>query len=161
MFLPPEYYMSRHHLSAAVATFLLAACGSSPSLPDGVDQSALPPTLKIIAVTPDSIQFEVAAQDRNRPVMAFGMSCRLRVQREVDGEWIDAGTLAEEQGSESINCPLPAFFLNPRSVSRFWARTRASLASEVVPVRVAMPVSGAPATTTGPAGFVVTEPIAR
>lgn len=150
--------MRRQLALAFLPIAILAAC-TNPSLTDPDDPSALPPTLRVLAVTPDSIQLEIAAMLPNRPVWGFGTSCSLGVQRQVNGMWTDAGSLLVEEGVE-LNCPLPLIHMNPRRSFRLWSPIRASLASETVPIRVAMGVIGPPAEGTDVSRFgtVVTEP---
>jgi hypothetical protein len=131
--------MRRQLVVAFLPLAILSAC-TSPSLYDPNDPSALPPRLRVLAATPDSIHIEISAMLPNRPVWGFGTSCTLGVQRQVDGVWVDAGALLVEEGEELL-CPLPLIVMDPRKPMRFWSPIRASLATETVPIRVAMGVS--------------------
>jgi hypothetical protein len=150
--------MRRHLALAFLPVAILTAC-TNPSLHDPDDPSALPPRLRVLAATPDSIHIEISAMLPNRPVWGFGTSCTLGVQRQVDGVWIDAGHLWVEAGEE-LNCQLPMIVMNPRKPLRFWSPIRASLAAETVPIRIAMGVS-VPLAEGGnipESGTVVSEP---
>jgi hypothetical protein len=150
--------MRRQLALAFLPIAILSAC-TSPSLYDPDDPSALPPRLRVLAATPDSIHIEISAMLPNRPVWGFGTSCTLGVQRQVDGVWTDAGALWVEEGEELL-CPLPLIVMNPRKPMRFWSPIRASLATETLPVRVAMWVSVplAKGANVSESGTVVSEP---